>query len=73
MLGSKEHYELMEQFEREFRHLRVDREQDQATWRMGHVYQNGEVNELYGAYIRGYSFGKCIERDMSTPVRRAPQ
>lgn len=67
MLGTKEHDELMEKFEREFKHLRLDREQDKALWRRGNVYQNGEVNELYSAYIRGYAFGKAVWMDAATP------
>jgi hypothetical protein len=25
------------------------------------------VSELYGAFIHGYDFGKCVERDAATP------
>lgn len=67
MLGSKEHYELMAQFEKDFKHLRVSREQDKTLFRLGHVYQDGRVNDMYGAYIRGYQFGKRVEMDTATP------
>lgn len=57
MLGSKEHYELMYQFEKEFKHLRLDRE-DKELWEKGNIYQSGETNNLFLAYRQGYSFGK---------------
>lgn len=56
-LTSKEHYDLMAQFEREFSHRRVEKEADKARWAKGNVYQDGTVNELFLAYRRGYSFG----------------
>ncbi len=59
MLKSKEHYDLMAQFEKEFKHLRLDRE-DKSFWAMGQVYQNGEVNELFKAYRRGYAFSQSL-------------
>jgi len=62
MLKSKEHYDLMTQFETEFKGKRLDRE-DKTLWSIGQVYQNGEVNELFKAYRRGYSLGRVIERD----------
>lgn len=58
MLTTKEHYDLMAQFEREFSG-RMDRE-DKSLWPQGYVYQDGHVNNLFLAYRRGYSFCKAV-------------
>ena len=58
-LTSKEHHELMEQFEREFRYRRVDRE-PKAIWPQGNVYQDGVTNELFLAYRRGYALARAV-------------
>lgn len=58
-LTSKDHYELMAQFEREFANRRLDKE-DKALWPKGNVYQNGETNELFLAYRRGCAYGAAI-------------
>jgi len=55
---SKDHYELMTMFESEFSHLRLDRE-DKANWPKGYVYQNGEANNLFLAYRRGFAYGRA--------------
>ena len=54
-IGSKEHYDILEQFERNFSDYRLDRE-DSSLWKKGQVYQSGQTNALYKAYIVGYSF-----------------
>lgn len=61
MLTSKEHYELMAQFEKEFKGLRLDRE-PKDLWPQGHVYQNGEANALFLAYRRGYAYAMAVSR-----------
>jgi hypothetical protein len=61
MLKTKEHYDLMSQFEREFAHERLDRE-SKELWSMGHIYQSGAVNSLFLAYRRGYAFGKVASQ-----------
>lgn len=55
----KEAYDLMAQFERDFSHLRLDRE-ERSEWRRGNVYQNGEANALFLAYRKGYTLGKFM-------------
>lgn len=60
MLLDKEHYDLMDQFEREFRGHRMDREKDKGLWVSGHVYECGETNALFLAFRRGYSLGKHL-------------
>jgi hypothetical protein len=61
MLGTQEHYDLIEQFDRQFKGRRLDKEA-KALWRQGHVYQDGHVDALYHAFIRGYVLGKSVER-----------
>ena len=56
-IGSKEHYDILDQFERNYRDLNTSRE-DKFWWIKGIVYQDDLVNQLYKAYISGYSFGK---------------
>lgn len=58
MLKTKEHYELLNQFEREFKGCRLDKE-DKAMWPKGYIYQDGQVNEIFQAYQRGYALGKA--------------
>jgi len=58
-LRTKEHYDLMLQFERDFRHWRLDRE-EKSWWPKGHIYQHGELNELFLAYRKGYALAKSI-------------
>ena len=57
-ISSRDHFELMNMFEREFSHLRLDRE-DKALWPKGAVYQNGEANNLFLAYRRGAAYGRA--------------
>lgn len=58
-IGSKEHYDLIEMFEREYRgEGRFDKE-DRALWPKGNVYQSGEINRLFLAYRRGFAYGKA--------------
>jgi len=56
-LGTKEHYEILDAFEKSYRHYRLDRE-EKALWAKGQIYQSGETNSLYRAFILGYSFGR---------------
>jgi hypothetical protein len=57
MLFSKEHYDLMAQFDKLFKHFRLDKE-NRSEWSRGCIYQNGEVNELFKAFRQGYMLGK---------------
>src|SRR5690606_10690776 len=67
-LFDKEHYELLEQFEREYQLKPDAREKDKAWWKRGHIYSNGEINRDFQNYRRGYSFGK-----KSAELRALPQ
>jgi len=59
MLHTKEHQDLMAQFEREFHGRRLDRE-DKSFWARGIIYQDGQTNELFLAYRRGYALGIAV-------------
>jgi uncharacterized membrane protein len=58
MLNTKEHFDLMNKFERDFKDERLDREEDKELWKRGRIYQNGNTNQLFLAYRMGYSYGK---------------
>ena len=58
VIATKEHYDLMAQFERVYKGLRFDREVDKNLWKMGYVYQSPETNKLFLAFRMGYSYGK---------------
>lgn len=58
MIKTKEHYDLIDQFEREHRG-RFDKE-PKELWAGGHIYQDGHLNDLFLAYRRGYSYGKAV-------------
>lgn len=57
MLLTKEHYDLMDAFDREFKYEDTTKE-PKDMWHRGIVYQNGQTNKLFLAYRRGYSLGK---------------
>lgn len=59
MLLTREHYELMAAFERDFSHNRLDKE-DKSFWAKGNIYQNGQVNDLFLAYRKGYALGIAV-------------
>lgn len=56
-IGTKEHFEILKNFEKNFPNLRLDKE-EKDLWVKGIVYQSGETNSCYKAFIIGYSFGR---------------
>ena len=62
MLKTQEHVDLMYQFEKEFKTLRIDKE-PRELWPSGAIYQNGNTNEIFLAYRKGYAYGKAANRD----------
>jgi hypothetical protein len=58
MLFTEEHYEVIKMFEKEYKHLRLDKE-NKNDWKNRHVYQNGETNNLFLVYLSGYALGKA--------------
>jgi len=63
MLHSKEHIELMAQFERDCKsHIGRTEKETKDLWVRGIIYRDGKTNELFLLYRKGYAFGKCVER-----------
>lgn len=60
MIETKEHYELIAAFERDHKHMRLDREKNRDLWLRGNVYEDGKTNEFFLAYRKGYAFAKCV-------------
>lgn len=58
-IGSNEHYEMLENFEKNFKGHRLDRE-DMKLWVKSQFYENGETNALFLAYSIGYAFGRLM-------------
>ncbi len=61
MLHTQEHDDLIAMFDREFKGHRLDQEA-RGAWKDGHIYQDGNLNEIFLAYRRGYALGKSIGR-----------
>lgn len=58
-IHTQEHADLIAMFERTFSG-RFDKE-DKSLWKIGHVYQDGRLNQLFIAYRHGYAYGKALE------------
>lgn len=62
-LGSKEHYDMLDAFERSFKSMqlygRLDRE-SQDWWSRGVFYQDGQVNVMFRTFTAGYAEARCI-------------
>lgn len=62
-ITSKEHYDVLNQFETEFRgHFRLDRELKEQ-WPRGYVYQDDKANLAFQAYRKGYALAKAVYRE----------
>lgn len=58
-INSKEHYDLIVMFEKEFKgEGRLDKEA-KDLWVKGNVYQDGTLNRLFLAYRRGFDYGRA--------------
>lgn len=60
-LNDREHYELMEFFDRQFKHLRLDKE-TKELWSKSRIYQNDDANKLFLAFRDGVAYGQLIAR-----------
>ena len=61
-IGSKEHYDILDAFDKNYSYMRLDKE-SKEFWQSGIIYQDGEVNKLYQSFILGYSLGRLIYKD----------
>lgn len=59
MLNTQEHIEIIEMFDRENKGKRLDKEH-KSLWKMGRIYQDGNLNELFLSYRKGYALAKSI-------------
>ena len=71
MLLTKEHYELLARFEADHKHRRLTREQNKELWKRGNVYEDGQVNDLFLAYRKGYALG-TVSGDAADRLAAAP-
>lgn len=56
-LFSKDHYVMVEFFDRTFKgQFRLDKE-DKSMWDKGHIYQNAEANLAFLAFRQGVAYG----------------
>nr|DAL98120.1 MAG TPA: hypothetical protein [Caudoviricetes sp.] len=63
--GTKEFYEVMEQFEKDipkFAYIPAKFERA-AKGVTTHFYEDGKTNELFKAYMLGYEAAKCVYAD----------
>lgn len=56
-VATKEHYEIMAMFEKEMKGFRLDKEAKQ-DWTRGIIYQDGQVNQYFRIYRKGYALAK---------------
>lgn len=59
MLKTQEHIDLMTMFESEHIGRRLDRE-TKDQWPKGRIYQDGQLNELFLSYRKGYALAKAV-------------
>lgn len=60
LLG-KDHYEMIEFFERTITGYRLDKE-PKELWSKGIIYQHGELNQLFKVFRQGVAYGQAVER-----------
>ena len=57
-IHTQEHIDMIAMFEKDHRG-RFDKE-PKSLWPMGRVYQDGQLNELFLAYRRGYALARAV-------------
>ncbi len=59
-LGSKDHYEMIEMFERLpfVKGFRLDKE-NKDMWAKGYIYQHGELNQVFLIFRHGVAYGRA--------------
>lgn len=60
-LNSHEHIEMVAMFDRLFKGRRLDKE-DKSIWSKGHIYQDGQLNDLFLAFRQGVAYGQAVSR-----------
>lgn len=59
MINTQEHIDLMAEFEKEHKCRRLDKE-PKDLWKIGRVYQDGHLNDLFIAFRKGYALARCV-------------
>lgn len=62
MLNTKEHYELIAQFEKHYKGLGRLEKEAKEDWVRGIIYEDGKTNEMFQMYRSGYAYGKSYDR-----------
>jgi len=57
-VSSQEHYQLMVQFELDYKLNKPEKEPKQL-WKCGFFYCDGETNLKFTAYRQGYAYAEC--------------
>jgi len=67
MLGTKEFYDLMDQFEKISKTMvqvpSAFAKEPKELWRKKIYYQNGHTNNAFIIFMNGYSLGKAVARE----------
>lgn len=65
LLGSREHYEMLESFEKSVKDfifssgMSFDKE-EKDLWKSGNIYKHGETNKLFRVFSLGYSTARSV-------------
>lgn len=68
MKGTKEFYEVVDQFEKDFKNPETDlyvscsNPLERSPKESKRFYENGMVNQIFNAYLLGYSFHKSTSQ-----------
>ena len=61
-VGTQEFYDLQDNFDKNYKHLRLDKENKEYN-QYGRFYQSGETNKLFEVYMSGYMLGRIAYMD----------
>lgn len=63
-VGSKEFYDILAEFEKTFNQLNLSKndfpEDHYLYGKVSYYYCNGETNNLFNAFLKGVSLGRCF-------------
>jgi hypothetical protein len=64
-LKSQQHYDLIEQFERDLKAAKgvpapQTNKEEKGMWAGGNIYQDGLTNQLFLAYRLGHAYGMAV-------------
>lgn len=59
-LGSKEHYEIIEMFEKLYAEFGIFEKTEKSDWSTGEIYSDEKTNSMFIMFRHGVSFGKVL-------------